>query len=91
MIYDNGSTEFSYGMSTRQAAKKIGVGFRTLNRWLADGLIEASQGIPLTNGGCLWLWSDADIARGRTIKGTLKPGRKPKSATNTKPKKGARK
>jgi hypothetical protein len=76
--YNSGNTEYQYGLSTRQAAAKMGVSFRTLNRWIAEGKIEASQGIPLTNGGCLWLWSDADIARGRKVKAQQHPGRKPK-------------
>jgi hypothetical protein len=86
--FDNGSTEFSYGMSTRQAAAKMGVCFRTLNRWIELGRLEASQGVPLPNGKCLWLWSAADVARGRKIKSQLKPGRKPKSASSAEPKKG---
>ena len=65
--------------STRQAAKKTGVSFRTFNRWIALGKIEASQGIPLTNGGRLWLWSDPDIAKARKVKAEQHPGRKPKS------------
>ena len=65
--------------STRAAAQKIGVSFRTLNRWLADELIRPSQGIPFGNGQTLWQWSEADIAKGRKLKATLKPGPKPKA------------
>jgi predicted site-specific integrase-resolvase len=64
--------------STAQAAAKIGVGFRTLNRWLARGLIRPSTAIKMPNGRTLWLWTDADIAEGRKVKATLKPGPKPK-------------
>lgn len=64
--------------STRQAAKLIGVGFRTLNRWMADGMIEPSQTAPLGTTGEIFLWTDADIAKGRKLKGTQKPGPKPK-------------
>jgi hypothetical protein len=69
--------------STRQAAARIGVSFRTLNRWIAEGTLKPSEGIPLPwgvgkQGGSLWFWSDADIARGREVKATLKPGRKAK-------------
>jgi predicted site-specific integrase-resolvase len=77
--------------STRQAAAKIGVSFRTLNRWIATGAIKASQGIPLTNGGYLWLWTDSDVAKGLKVKTTLKPGRKSKSTDSTKQEKGPRK
>jgi len=63
--------------STPQAAKKIGVSFITLHRWLKDGKIRA-QGIPL-EGRILWLWTDADIAKGRKVKAAQKPGPKPKA------------
>jgi hypothetical protein len=66
----------TYG--TQQAAKKIGVGFRTLNRWLALGQIRPSMAFPMGRGRTLWLWTDADIARGRKVKATIKPGPKPK-------------
>jgi predicted site-specific integrase-resolvase len=64
--------------STPQAARKIGVSFITLHRWLRDGKIRASQAIPL-EGRTLWLWTDADIAKGRKVKAAQKPGPKPKA------------
>jgi len=60
--------------STPQAAKKIGVSFITLHRWLRDGKIRP-QGIRL-QGRTLWLWKDADIAKGRKVKAAQKPGPK---------------
>jgi hypothetical protein len=66
----------TYG--TQQAAAKIGVGFRTLNRWLALELIRPSMSIPIGGGRTLWRWSDVDIARGRKVKAVLKPGPKAK-------------
>jgi predicted site-specific integrase-resolvase len=63
--------------STPQAAKKIGVSFITLHRWLRDGKIRP-QGIPLEDR-ILWLWTDADIAKGRKVKAAQKPGPKPKA------------
>ena len=65
--------------STRQAAAKMHVSFRTLNRWLALGRIEPSKAIKTPNGRTLWLWSDRDIAKGRKLKAQLRPGPKPKS------------
>jgi predicted DNA-binding protein (UPF0251 family) len=65
--------------STRQAAAKMHVSFRTLNRWLADGRIKPSTAIKMPNGRTLWLWREADIARGRRLKGELRPGPKPKA------------
>jgi hypothetical protein len=66
----------TYG--TQQAAAKIGVGFRTLNRWLALGKIRPSTAIKMPDGRTLWLWTDADIARGRKVKAATKPGPKAK-------------
>jgi predicted site-specific integrase-resolvase len=63
--------------STEKAAAKIGVGFRTLNRWLALGKIKPSTALKMPSGRTLWLWSDADIAKGRKVKAAQKPGPKP--------------
>jgi DNA-binding transcriptional MerR regulator len=64
--------------STGEAARKIGVSLRTLNNWLADGKIKPSHGHPYGGNRTLWVFTDADIAKGRKIKGTQKPGPKPK-------------
>ena len=64
--------------STRQAAAKMRVSFRTLNRWLADGRIKPSRAIKMPTGRTLWLWREADIVRGRRLKAKLRPGPKPK-------------
>jgi hypothetical protein len=65
--------------STKQAAAKIGIGFRSLNRWLALGTIKPSTAIKMPSGRTLWLWRDRDIARGRKLKTAQKPGPKPKA------------
>ena len=65
--------------STRQAAVKMRVSFRTLNRWLADGRIKPSTAIKMPTGRTLWLWREADIAKGRRLKAKLRPGPKPKA------------
>lgn len=62
--------------STKAAAAKIGVSFRTLNRWLALELIRASKVLPMGGGRTLWRWTDADIAKGRKVKAAQKPGPK---------------
>jgi hypothetical protein len=62
--------------STAVAARRIGVSFRTLNRWLELKKIRPSQGIPFGDGRTLWLWTDADIAKGRKVKAAQKPGPK---------------
>jgi hypothetical protein len=64
--------------STQQAAKKMGVSFRTLNRWLALELIRPSVAVPIGGRRTLWRWTDADIAKGRRVKATVKPGPKPR-------------
>jgi hypothetical protein len=65
--------------STQQAAAKIGVGFRTLNRWLALEIIRPSIAVPRDGGRTLWRWTDADIAKGRKVKAAQRPG--PKAGT----------
>ena len=63
--------------STQQAAKKMGVSFRTLNRWLFRGLLRPSVAVPMGGGRTLWRWTDGDIAKRRKVKATQKPGPKP--------------
>jgi len=65
--------------STQQAARKMGVSFRTLNRWLALGLIRPSMAIPIGRGRTLWRWSDTDIAKGRKVRAQQHPGPRPKA------------
>jgi len=64
-------------LSTAGAARKIGVGLRTLNRWLALGKIRPSIAVAIGGGRTLWRWTDADIAAGRKVKAAQKPGPKP--------------
>jgi hypothetical protein len=82
-------TEKTY--TTKEAAKKIGVSFRTLNRWLALELIRPSLGVPYGGGRFLWVFSDDDVAKGRKVKAETHPGRKPKSTISPKTKGGPRK
>jgi hypothetical protein len=63
--------------STQQAAKKMGVSFRTLNRWLNLELIRPSIAFPIGGGRTLWRWTEADITKGRKVKAAQKPGPKP--------------
>ena len=62
--------------STSEAAKKIGVALRTINRWLADRKTRPSVAVPMGGGRTLWRWTEADIARARKI--DRSPGPKPK-------------
>jgi excisionase family DNA binding protein len=63
--------------STPQAAKRIGVHWVTLRRWLAEGKIRPSVAVPM-DGRTLWRWTKADVKRARQFKATQKPGRKSK-------------
>lgn len=76
--------------STEVAAKRIGVSFRTLNRWLGLGKIKASVGIPFADGRKLWRWTDADIAEGRKVKLAQKTGPKPRPSRGRPGKQGKR-
>ncbi len=62
--------------STRKAARRMGVSFRTLNRWLALGMIRPSLAFPIDGGRTLWRWTDADVAKGKKIKAAQRPGPK---------------
>jgi predicted DNA-binding protein (UPF0251 family) len=64
--------------STEDAAKQIHVHRVTLQRWLADGLVKPSVAVPL-KGRTLWRWTKSDLAKARKLKGSQKPGPKPKS------------
>ena len=64
--------------STRQAAARVRVSFRTLNRWLELGKVKPSIAIPLGGGRTLWRWTEADIAKVRKVKAAQKPGPKPR-------------
>lgn len=53
--------------STRQAAKKAGIHWVTLRRWLASGRIRPSQALPY-DGRTLWCWTEEDVQRLREYK-----------------------
>jgi len=62
--------------STKGAAAKIGVSFRTLNRWLALGKIRPSTQLPYGDDRILWRWTESGIAKGRKVKAAQKRGPK---------------
>lgn len=63
------------GYSTREAAKKLGISFTSMNRYIADGKIPVPtvQGF---GGGKLRIWTAADIERVRSILPKIANGRK---------------
>ena len=60
--------------STKQAAAKIGIGFRTLNRWLARGSIRPSVAIPMAKGARSGAGRTRTSRKGRKVKAAQKPG-----------------
>jgi len=48
--------------STKEVAKKVGVHWMTLHKWLAAGKIRPSAQLDM-NGGKHWRWTPKDIAK----------------------------
>ena len=65
--------------STRQAAAKMRVSFGRSTAGWRTGKIKPSTAIKMPNGRTLWLWREADIAKGRKLKAAQTPGPKPKA------------
>jgi hypothetical protein len=63
------------GNSTREAAKKIGIGFSTLSKYIAQGVIPLPP-VTRVGGVRVRLWADEDIHRVRKLLPKLKNGRK---------------
>jgi hypothetical protein len=62
--------------STQQAAKRIGIHWVTLHRWLAAKKIRPSVAVPIDGGRTLWRWTEKDIAKLEKLKqGTYRKGR----------------
>jgi DNA-binding transcriptional MerR regulator len=65
------------GLSTGQAAKKVGTTSRTLFRWIEAELLPSPKRLQMP-GHTWYIWSDVDIKRAQKLKVTVKRGRKPK-------------
>ncbi len=63
--------------STKEAASIAKVHYMTLYRWVSSGKIRASQSIRMKSH-VMWRWTDSDVAKVRKLKGSQKPGPKPK-------------
>jgi len=61
--------------STRQAAKKLGLDLRTINRYVAAKKVPAPQ-LTHVGGVRVRLWSDADIEKVRKLLPKIANGRK---------------
>lgn len=61
--------------STREAAKKIGIGFSTLSKYIAQGVIPLPP-VTRVGGVRVRLWTDAGIERVRKLLPKIANGRK---------------
>lgn len=73
-LSDNGHYRM-FGYSSREAAKKLGISFPTLNRYIAEKKIPLPPVVKV-GGVAVRLWSDKDIQRVRAILPRIKNGRK---------------
>ena len=53
--------------STKEAAKRVGVHWMTLHKWIAAGKVRPSEQIGM-NGGKHWRWTEQDIQKVRKYK-----------------------
>ena len=63
------------GYSTREAAKKLGIGFSTLTQYIAEKHIPLPP-VTRVGGVRVRLWKDADIEELRKLLPKIKNGRK---------------
>jgi hypothetical protein len=66
-------------LSTRDAAKKLGVTILTLQRHVSAKTVKAPP-LQKVGGVSVRLWSDSDIEKARKVLAGIKPGRKKKKA-----------
>jgi len=57
-------------VSTRYAARAVGISLMTLQRWIADGDIRAPK-LQIVNGRATRLWEADDLERLRQLKGRI--------------------
>lgn len=62
-------------LSTREAAKKLGLQTRTLSRYIQAGKLPAPKMVE-SGGMTLHLWTDSDIERARELLPKIANGRK---------------
>ena len=64
-------------LSTRDAAKKLGVTLLTLQRHVSAKTVDAPP-LQKVGGVSVRLWSDRDIEKARKVLAGIRPGRKKK-------------
>jgi predicted DNA-binding transcriptional regulator AlpA len=67
------------GVSTREAAKKLGVALLTLQRHVSSKTFDAPP-LQKIGGVSVRLWSNRDIEKARRVLAGVKPGRKKNKA-----------
>lgn len=70
--------------STREAAKKLGISFTSINRYIADGKLPLPPVVKV-GGVSVRLWSDADIERVGALLPKIANGRKTRFQKEHKP------
>jgi hypothetical protein len=65
-------------LSTRDAAKKLGVTILTLQRHVSANTVKAPP-LQKIGGVSVRLWSDRDIEKARKVLAGIRPGRKKKA------------
>ena len=65
------------GLSTREAAQKLGIHLITLQRHVSAGTVHAPA-MQRVGGVKVRLWTSRDVEKARKILATIKPGRKKK-------------
>ncbi len=63
------------GYSTREAAKKLGISFTSMNRYIAEKKLPVPK-VQRFGGGQLRIWSDQDIEHIRQLLPKIANGRK---------------
>jgi predicted DNA-binding transcriptional regulator AlpA len=64
-----------HGYSTREAAKKLGISFTSMNRYIAEKKLPVPK-VQQFGGGQLRIWTDADIEHVRQLLPKIANGRK---------------
>jgi predicted DNA-binding transcriptional regulator AlpA len=63
------------GYSTREAARKLGISFTSMNRYIAEKKLPVPK-VQRFGGGQLRIWTDADIEHVRQVLPKIANGRK---------------
>jgi DNA-binding transcriptional MerR regulator len=65
----------SKSYTTTEAAKEVGVSRATIQSWIKNGLVRPPQIQSRPENSPVRLWTAADVARLKSLKGKIKTGR----------------